>query len=118
MTAANLAPFFIGRPNFDGPIMKKQMDQGWFVTAYPALLTYHLEHPDRKQFTKKPEHPDSKYNTRLHQSVGGMAWVNDQLDLRISLDGIMERRNQIWYRWSLDRPPGAFPLGYPPAGTV
>jgi hypothetical protein len=118
MTAAQVEPFFIGRPNFDGAIIRRQMAQGWFVTAYPAVLTYHMEHPDRKQFTKRPTHPDSLYNTQLYESLGSPQWVNEDFNLRISLKDIRERRNGTWYKWSVDRPPGAFPLQYPPLGVV
>jgi hypothetical protein len=118
MTAAQVEPFFIGRPNFDGAIMRKQMQQGWLVTAYPELLTYHLEHPDRVQFTKRPKHPDTKYNTDLFLSLGSPQWRNVELDTRISLNGIMQRRNETWYNWALDRPEGTLPLGYPPIGPI
>lgn len=113
MTKAQILPFFIGRPNFDGAIMKKQMDQGWFITAYPELLTYHLEHPDRLQYTKRPKHPDSIHNAELHKQAGGFAWRNEELDLRLTKNGIFERKNGEWFRYSLDRPDDWFPLTHP-----
>jgi hypothetical protein len=118
MTSAHVAPFFIGRPDFDGEIIAKQMAQGWFVTTYTAAETYHLEHPDRKQFTKKLKHPDSLYNRNLLSEINGTWFRNDDMNLRLSLTGISERRNGSWWLWSLDRPAGAFPLGYPPRKIV
>jgi hypothetical protein len=113
MTAAQLAPFFIGRPDFDGAIISKQMSLGWFVSSYLATETFHLEHPDRIQYVKKKNHPDSVYNRQLMLSLGGKEFRNEGMNLRISLEGINERRNGTWYQWTLDRPAGAFPLAYP-----
>jgi hypothetical protein len=118
MTAARLAPFFIGRPDFDGEVIAKQMAQGWFVSTYTATETYHLEHPDRMQYTKRMRHPDSLYNRNLLIAINGTWYRNDDLNLRLSRSGISERRNGTWWEWSLDRPPGAFPLGYPPKNVL
>jgi hypothetical protein len=118
MTAAGVAPFYIGRPDFDGEIIAKQMSQGWFVSTYKATETYHLEHPDRLQYTKRKSHPDSLYNKNLLLSINGTWFRNEDLNLRISRTEIAERRADVWWVWSLNRPPGAFPLGYPPGRIV
>jgi hypothetical protein len=70
MTAANVAPFFIGRPDFDGAIISKQMSFVWFLSPYRVTETYHLEHLDRPQYTKMKKHPDSLCNCRLMMSLG------------------------------------------------
>jgi hypothetical protein len=113
MTAAKLEPFFIGRPDFDGAIISRQMQQGWFVTAYPAVETYHLEHPDRLQYIKKKRHPDSLHNRRLFEALGRKEWRNEHIDIRLSLEGIGQRRNGTWLWWDLERPLGTFPFDYP-----
>jgi hypothetical protein len=64
MTAAPVEPFFIGRPNFDGAIIRKQMAQGWFVTTFPAAETYHMEHPDRVQYRVFRNYVASPYVTK------------------------------------------------------
>jgi hypothetical protein len=114
MTRAQVEPFFVGRPDFDGAIIAKQMQQGWFVTAYPEVETYHLEHPERIQYTKRKKHPDSLYNRNLLFAINGRGWRNEEIDIRIGLNGISERRNGTWSHWTLNRPRGTFPLGYPP----
>jgi hypothetical protein len=113
MTAAHVEPFFIGRPNFDGAIIRKQLEQGWYVTTYPWAQTYHMEHPDRKQFTHLKKHPDSVYNAGLLASIGGREWRNDEMNISLSLNEISERRSGAWMSWKLDRPHGTFPLAYP-----
>ena len=113
MTKSGILPFYIGRPNFDGAIIWKQMQQGWFITAYPELLTYHLEHPDRIQYAKKRWHPDSQYNIELSQQEGGHQWRNEQLDLRLSLTHVMERKDGRWVKYDINRPPNVFPLTNP-----
>jgi hypothetical protein len=117
MTAAHLAPFFIGRPDFDGAIISTQMKLGWFVSTFTATETFHLEHPDRPQYTKIKNHPDSIHNRKLMMANGGLEFPNSVLNLRLSLSGISERKNGTWSHWSLERPKGAFPLGYPPLKT-
>jgi hypothetical protein len=92
MTAANVAPFFTGRPDFDGAIVSKQVSLGWFVSTYRATEAYHLEHPDRPQYTKMKKHPGSLYNRRLMMALGGVEFVNEALDIRISRTEISERR--------------------------
>jgi hypothetical protein len=114
MTLANVEPFFIGRPNFDGAIIRKQMEQGWYVSSYPFTESYHMEHPDRKQYTKRKKHPDSVYNRELLESIGGREWRNDEMNISVSLTGISERKDGKWSSWKLDRPPGTFPFAYPP----
>jgi hypothetical protein len=117
MTAAQVEPFFVGRPNFDGAIIRKQMEQGWYVTTYPHAESYHLEHPDRVQYTKRKKHPDTIYNTELMQAIGAREWRNDDMNISLSLYGISERTNGEWRTWRLDRPPGTFPFAYPADGN-
>jgi hypothetical protein len=93
MTADNVPPFFIGRPDFDGVIISRQMSFEWFASTYRATETYDLEHPDRPQYRKTKKHPDSLYNLRLMMSLGGVELVNEVLDIRISRTEISKRRN-------------------------
>jgi hypothetical protein len=113
MTKANIVPFYIGRPNFDGTIMKAQMDQGWFVTGFPECVTYHLEHPDRLQYARRLRHPDSVYNTQLAEAAGNWAFGNVNLDLRVSRNKLVYRINDVWYDIPADRPDGVWPLTLP-----
>jgi hypothetical protein len=106
MTAANVAPFFIGRPDFDGAIINKQMSFGWLVSTYRATETCHLEHPDRPQYAKMKKHPDSLDNRRLMMSLRGIELVNEASDIRISRTEITKRRNGTWYFWPLNQPKG------------
>jgi hypothetical protein len=87
-----VAPFFIGRPDFDGAIISKQMSFGWFVSTYRATETYDLKHPDRSQYTKMKKHPDSLYNRRLMMALGGVELVNEASHIRISRTEISDRR--------------------------
>jgi hypothetical protein len=112
MTAAELLPFYVGRPLFDGEIIRKQMAQGWFVSAFPLLVTFHLEHPDRIQFVKRMKHPESRYNAELFEVIGKPHFINKKFDLRVGKRGIIERRNQTWHRFRFERPIGSFPLAY------
>jgi hypothetical protein len=114
MTAANVAPFFIGRRDFDEAIISKQMSFRGFVSTYRATERDHLEYPDCPQYTKMKKHRDSLYNRRLTMALGGIELVNEALDIRISRTEISERRNGTWYFWPLNRPKRAFPFGYPP----
>jgi hypothetical protein len=93
--------------------MKKQMDQGWFVTGFPECVTYHLEHPDRLQYAKRLRHPDSVYNSQLMQAAGGWAFGNANLDLRVSKNKMVYRINDVWYDIPLDRPDHVWPLTLP-----
>jgi hypothetical protein len=114
MTCGNVAPFLIGRPNFDGAIMAKQRAQGWFVTGCPAIKTYHMAHPDRVQFAKKFRHPNSIWNKNLQVVLNGREWRNEEIDLRVSLTEMSERKNGTWHHFRIDRPRGTCPLAYPP----
>ena len=110
MTASGLLPFYIGRPFFDGAIIWKQMQQGWFVSVYPALMTYHLEHPDRLQYAKVVMHPDSQYNLNLSRKEGGHQWWNNQFTLRMNLTHVLEKKRGKWVAYPVERPIGVFPL--------
>ena len=102
MTKANLPPYYIGRPNFDSGIIRRQMDQGWFITTYYEHETYHLEHPDRIQYAKRMSHPDSIYNTNLEKQNGFHPYRNDHLNLRITRSKIYLRlKNQSWVTYDI-----------------
>jgi hypothetical protein len=86
MTAANVTPFFIGRPEF------QIVRLAWFVSTYRATETYDLEYTDRPQYTKMKKHLDSLYDRRLMMSLRGVELVNEALDIRISRTEISKRR--------------------------
>lgn len=114
MTKAHIPPYYIGRPFFDSAIIRRQMDQGWFITTYPEHETYHLEHPDRMQYAKKPSHPDSVYNSQLEKQNGFHAYRNDHFNLRIAKDKIYLRlKNQSMITYDIEnnaKNPNFFPF--------
>lgn len=102
MTKAHLPPYYIGRPFFDSGIIRRQMDQGWFVTTYPDHETYHLEHPDRFQYAKKASHPDSVYNSQLEKENGFHGYRNDHFNLRMTKDKfILRLKNYSWVSYDI-----------------
>lgn len=97
MTKAKLPPYYIGRPNFDSGIIRRQMDQGWFISTYPQHETYHLEHPDRFQYAKKMSHPDSVHNSQLEKENGFHPYKNDHFNLIMNKDKIFLRQKNNTY---------------------
>lgn len=93
MTKANISPYYIGRPHFDFAIMRRQMDQGWFITTFPDHFTYHYEHPDRKQYAKRRSHPDSQYNLNLQKQDNLSYYRNEYFNFRINGTHIIFRGN-------------------------
>lgn len=116
---AKIPPYYMGRPYFDSGIMTRMAEQGWMISTFPTLETYHLEHPERVQYAKGPHknHPDSVRNRELEKSNGFYSIRNEFVNIRLDLDNKQFlRRIEIgsridnFFHYNFTRDPSEFPF--------
>ena len=79
---------FIGRPDFEYIFTDAIREKCWFVTTYPSMTSYHMNHPERKVYAKLKDHPDSVYNLILSSHLGVFKEFNRNWPIAMNLTHI------------------------------
>ena len=88
MKKAHMPKFLIGRPFFEYTVISSIMRQGWFITAYPILLSFHISHPGRLSFAYKPNTSDYQYVYKLHMKTKDISVRNVDINMKINLSHV------------------------------
>ncbi|OHS96305.1 hypothetical protein TRFO_37520 [Tritrichomonas foetus] len=84
MKKAKIPKFLIGRPFFEYSVIAGIKRQGWFITGFPTLLSFHISHPGRLSFQFKKNTSDFIYCEKLHLKSRDMSVRNIDINLRIN----------------------------------
>lgn len=88
MKKGKIPGFFIGKPFFEYSVITAVRSQGWLITAFPKLLSFHIEHPERMRMSIFKNTSDYNYTLKLHLKSHDMSVRNVDLNLRINLSHV------------------------------